>query len=176
MAIPHSQKVAILEELNNQVVPQKSVVILTTQGATQSLDSVSNFKIRSTARQNGVAIKVVKNTLIKKAFESTPNLVGPSYLAYMIEGQTSDEVTVPKIIVDLISKDFKDNIGIVGAVVNGEFLDAKQTEQLSKTPSFNDSMAMLAGSLNQLATKIALGVKEIPAGVARGISAYSKTL
>jgi large subunit ribosomal protein L10 len=35
-------------------------------------------------------------------------------------------------------------------------------------------MAQIAGALNALATKIAVGVKEVPASLARGIQAISE--
>lgn len=176
MAVSHAKKVEIVQDLENAVVPQKAVVILTTHGAEQSLDSTANFQARKEARTKGVVLKVVKNTLIKRSFQSVPDLVGPSYLAYLQDSDQSDEVTVPKIIVDIVNKDFKNQFGIVGSVVNGEFYDSAKTEVLSKTPTLQDSMAMLAGALNQLATKIAIGVKEVPTGLARAVSAYGDTL
>ena len=35
---------------------------------------------------------------------------------------------------------------------------------------------MVAGAINNLIVKIAIGIKEIPAGLARGVSEYSKKL
>jgi large subunit ribosomal protein L10 len=176
MAISRTQKEAITSLLENQVVPQKAVVLLTTGGANESLNSELNFKVRSHSRKQGVVIKVVKNTLIERTFSSVPKLTGPTYLAFLEDSSAGDEVLVPKIIVDLVKTEFKENFGIVGSVVNGEFLDSTKTVQLSKTPSFDESMATIAGMLQTLTSKIAIGVKELPAGVARGVSAYSKTL
>jgi large subunit ribosomal protein L10 len=176
MAVSHNQKVAILEKLQNDVVTQKSVLLLTTNKAEESLDSELTFKLRKSARDNGIEIKVVKNTLVRKAFDIVPELFGPTYLAFLVNKEESDEVKVAKSIVETIKNDFKSNFSIIGSVVNGEFLDSNRTIQLSKTPSKNDSLATLAGMLNQFSSKIAIGVKEVPAGIGRGISAYSKTL
>jgi large subunit ribosomal protein L10 len=176
MAISHSQKVVILDALNSNVATQKSVVLLTTNKAEVSLDSELTFKIRRDARSKGIAIKVVKNTLIQKAFESAPKLIGPTYLAYLVDGSNSDEIGVPKSMVELVTADFKDNFSILGSVVNGEFLDTATTIQLSKTLTKEQSLAKIAGLMNSFAAKIALTVKEVPASTARGISAYSKTL
>jgi large subunit ribosomal protein L10 len=176
MAISHQQKVDILEKLQNDVATQKSILLLTTNNAEQSLDSELTFKLRKSGRDVGIQIKVVKNTLIQKAFESVPALVGPTYLAYMVNKEDSDEITVAKSIVNTIKADFKTNVNILGAIVNGEFLDASRTITLSNTPSKLDSLSSIAGMLNSFAAKIATGIKEVPSSVARGVSQYSKTL
>lgn len=174
MALTRIQKQEILDDLLSSVATQKSVLLLSTTGTEVSLNSEQNFKIRNQARKNGVILKVVKNTLIKRVFEATPDLVGQTYLAYLENQENSDEIKVPKTVVGMVNKDFKENFIILGSVVNGEFFDSKKTEQLSKTPSLQDSMASVAGSLNQIATKLALAIKEIPSGIARSISEVSK--
>lgn len=175
MAVTYKKKQEILELLNNSVSPQKAVVLITTLKAEKNLDSEYNFKVRKAAKEQGVTLKVVKNTLINKAFESVPNLVGPTYLAFLDKPELSDEVTIPKIMVDLVSKSFKDNFNLIGSVVNGEFYSPALTIQLAKTPSYKDSMAMIAGSLNQITSKIAVGIKEIPSGLARSIQAIHQS-
>jgi len=175
MAITRNQKVQILEELQSGASAQPTVVLLTTNDAKKSLDSATNTEIRQTARKGGVKISVVKNTLIRRSFESVPELVGPTYVAYMVNSTNVDEITVPKMMVDVI-KTYKDQISVLGSVVNGDFYSAEQTIALSKVPSFTDSMAMVAGSLNALTAKLARTIKEVPSSVARGVSEYSKTL
>lgn len=171
MAVSYQQKQEILKLLNDSVSPQKAVVLISTLKAEKSLKADDNFKVRKAAKIQGVSIKVVKNTLIKKAFENAPDLVGPTYIAFLDKPETSDEVTTPKIVVNLVSKEFKDNFNLIGSIVNGEFYDSALTVQLSKTPSLKDSLAMLAGSLNQITAKLAIGIKEVPSGMARSIQA-----
>jgi large subunit ribosomal protein L10 len=174
MAVSHQKKQEILELLNTSVSPQKAVVLITTLKAEKSLNAEFNFKVRKAAKASGITLKVVKNTLINKTFESVPNLVGPTYLAFLDEPENSDEVTTPKIMVNLVSKEFKENFNLIGSVVNGEFYNPTLTIQLSKTPSYKDSMAMLAGTLNQITAKLAIGIKEVPGGIARSIQAINQ--
>ncbi len=176
MAISYSQKVAILDHLANNVAKQKSVVLLTTANAEESLDAVLTSQFRKKAFADGVSLQVIKNTLIKKTFQDVPDLEGPTYLAYLADGTDSDEIGVPKSVVPIINKDFKENFKIVGSIVNGEFIDAKATIILSKTPSLEESMAKVAGGINQLATKLAISVNEIPTKLSRAVSEYSKTI
>ncbi|MBC7472048.1 MAG: 50S ribosomal protein L10 [candidate division SR1 bacterium] len=176
MAISRQQKTVILDKLNNNVATQKSVLLLTSNNVAKSLNSELTFKIRKQAHDLGIEIKVVKNTLIQKTFSEVPQLIGPTYLAYLLDKVNSDEITVSKEIVNLVKKEFSENLYILGSVINGSYLDAEQTKVLSKTPSKQDSIAMIAGLLNQFTIKIALTIKEIPSQVSRGVSEYSKTL
>ncbi len=176
MAISHNQKVAILDKMSSDVASQKAVMLITTKDAESSLDAQTNVKFRKEARSKGVVVKVVKNTLIKKAFEVVPELTGPTYVAFLENKEESDEVTVPKIICELVKDDFKENFNIIGSVVDSEFLDSAETIVLSKTLTKEESLAQVAGSLNQLATKLAIAINELPSGVVRGVSEYSKTL
>jgi len=176
MAVSRTQKTGILEELQLSAASQPTVVLLTTKDAEQGLTASSNSELRQTARKGGVKLQVVKNTLIRRVFSSVPELTGSTLLAYMVNSSSVDEVTVPKAIVDLVTDTYGKQISVLGSVVNGEFYNSTQTIQLSKVPSFNDSMAMVAGTLNAITAKIARSVKEVPSGIARGVSAYSEKI
>jgi large subunit ribosomal protein L10 len=175
MAITRIKKEAIFAELNSEIASQKAVVLLTTKDSKENLNSVSNSAMRRVLRKSGIKVQVIKNTLINKTFEGTPKLTGPTYVTYLVDGKDSDEVTVPKAISDAL-KEFSDSISILGSVVNGEFYNKSQTIQLSKVSTKEESLAKIAGALNSITAKIAISVKEIPASVARGVNAYSKTL
>ncbi len=174
MAVSHIQKVQIFNQLKEQVSAQKAILLITTKETQTTVNAKVNFEIRSQAYKNGVNLQVVKNTLIQKAFDTVPKLSGQTYLAYLQDKENSDEITVPKIVVGLLSKDFKDNFNVLGAIVNGEFYDSAMTLALSKTPSLKDSMGMVAGSLNQITTKLAIAIKEIPSSLARSIGEIQK--
>jgi large subunit ribosomal protein L10 len=176
MAISYNQKVAVLDHLTTSVASQKAIVLLTTKNSNESLSANLNSQFRKEARQNGIVLKVVKNTIIQKAFTDVPTLEGPTYLAYLTPDIESDEIKVPKSIVPLVKNNFADNFNIVGSIVNGSFLDSEETISLSKTPSKEESMAKVAGGVNQLASKIAISINEIPSKIVRVVSAYSKTL
>jgi large subunit ribosomal protein L10 len=108
-------------------------------------------------------------------FENLPDkLKGQTYLAYLENGESSNEVAVPKSIVKSVEENFSKNFQIYGAVVNGEFFDTKQTINLSKVPSKEDSMAMIAGSISQIISRIALVINEIPSSTARAINEVAK--
>jgi large subunit ribosomal protein L10 len=176
MARKRAYKVDLMSKLEEQVASQKSVVLFTTNQAKVSLDSDMNIDFRKKAMESGVKVQILKNTLTKRLFEGIPELQGQTYISYLKDSQESDEITVPKAVVKLVkSKEFKDSFNLVGAVVNGEFIDPTKTEILSDTPSREDSFAMAAGAIKSLASKLARLTKEIPTQVARATNEMSKT-
>jgi large subunit ribosomal protein L10 len=171
MAVSKLQKHAIAKKLNEQVATQKAVVILTTKDSTSSLTASKNLEFRKTCYSNGVSVQVVKNTIISLTFPEVKDLTGQTFLAFLTDGTNGDEIKAPKAVVDQIEGDFKDYFNVIGSVVNGSFYDHNSTIQLSKVPTFDQSMAMVAGSINQITAKIAIALKQVSAGVARGVKA-----
>jgi large subunit ribosomal protein L10 len=176
MAVSKVQKQAIYAGLTDGIATQKSVVILTTKGSEANLNANSNFQLRKDARAKGIKLQVIKNTLINKAFEGVPPLTGVTLLAYLVDGSASDEVTVPKELIKLVNGDFKAEVSVLGSVVNGEFYDRAKTIALSKVSTKEESLAKIAGALNQITARIAIAVKEVPTSIARGVDAYQKTI
>jgi len=172
MAITKLQKQAILKLLDEEVKPQKSIVFISPSGAEEVLDAEKNVTFRKAAREGGTVIKMVTIKLLQRAFKALPkDLTGQIYLGFLKDKEKSDEVTVPKQIASLIKKDFKSNFQILGSIVNGDFYDAAKTKMLADTPTYQESMSMLAGSISQVISKNARLVSEIPASLARGVKA-----
>ena len=176
MPVTRAKKVTILDVLTNNVATQKSVLFLTTKNSQAPIDAVTNQKFRMAARSKGVMIQVVKNSLLNRVFPSLPKLSGQTYVAYMFDPTQSDEVSVAKGILDLVAKNFKLHFDVVGSVVVGNFYEKASTLELARIPTKDQSMAMVAGAINNLIARIAIGIKEVPASLARGISEYSKKL
>ena len=173
MATSRTKKEEIVKFLQDSVVVQKAVVLFGTKDVKDSLNAEKNQSFRHEANAQGLVIKVVKNTIIKKLFPSVPELSGQTYLAFLGNPAQSDEITTPKGIVGLVDKEFKDNFEIIGAIVNDEYLDKNSTIKLSSTPSKQDSMGMAAGAIKQIIAKLAMTINEIPSSVARGVEAVS---
>jgi ribosomal protein L10 len=175
MAITKQKKDVIMADLAEHVNSQKSVVIVSTKDTNKTIDASTNFAIRSSANKVGLVIKVVKNSLIEKNFTSVPTLSGQNYLAYLADKNQSDEVIVPKNFMDTIDKEFSDNFNIVGAIINGEFVDAATAKSYANIDSLDVSIAKTAGTINAIIAKIALTIKEIPGSTARAIGEVAKS-
>jgi ribosomal protein L10 len=161
MAISKIKKNSILNDLQVNVNDQKSVVLVSTNSTEKTVDAATNFDLRSKSHQAGVKVKVIKNSLIEKNFESVTGLSGQTYVAYMNDKDLSNEVIVPKIFIKLIDADFKDNFKVVGAIINGEFVDAVEAIKYSNIPTKDESLAMIAGAVNQIAAGVARAVKAV---------------
>jgi large subunit ribosomal protein L10 len=175
MPISKNKKNEIIGFLQDEVNSQQSVVLVGTKGADATINAGANFDLRKQANDAGLKIQVVKNSLLEKNFEGVTNLSGQTYMAFLKNKEESDEVIVPKLFIKIIEEGFKDNLKIVGAIINGEFVDAATAQKYANVPTKDQSLAQLAGALNSITAKIAMVVKEIPTSTARAISEVSKT-
>lgn len=56
--------------------------------------------------------------------------------------------------------------------MEGKALSEAEVKALADLPTKEQLIAQIAGSINSITAKIAIGVKEVPASIARGIEAY----
>ncbi len=161
MATPKSKKTNIVNLLKNEVSSQKSIVFVTTKDTKKTVNSIANFDLRSKSYHSGLKVSIVKNSLIQKSFNTVSKLTGQTYMAYLIKTEDTNEVIVPKLFIKMISSDFPDQFNVVGALINGEFVDAAEAIKYSNIPTKDESLGMVAGALNQVAAGIARAVKAI---------------
>ncbi len=162
-----SQKAASIEELKGVFGSAGVVVVVHYAGL-----SVADMEdLRGRLREQGGAVKVVKNRLAKIALDGSngedgDNLFkGPVAIAY-----SEDPITAPKAVA-AFAKDH-DKLAIIGAVMGEEVLDANGVKSLAELPSLDELRGKIVGLLQAPATKLA-GVTQAPAGqLARVFSAY----
>src|SRR6187551_1155209 len=111
--------------------------------------------LRAKARAQGVFMRVVKNTLARKAFAGTafepvgPKLKGPLILAF-----SKDDPGAAARVVKAFSKD---NEKLVATLVSlgGEVLSAKDLEKVATLPTKDQARAQLLGLLMSPAQQLA---------------------
>lgn len=102
-------------------------------------------KLRQSAREAGIFLKVVRNTLAKRALEGTSfecmreGLVGPLLLAFSNEEPGS----AARVIRDFSKSNDKLVVKLVS--IDGRLLDASGLERLASLPSLDEARAMLLG-------------------------------
>lgn len=128
-------------------------------------------ELRRNSREQGVTIKVTKNSLAKRAivgsqFEGIADLfAGPTCMAY-----SNDPVATAKVVQEF-AKD-NEQLVILGGALGANVLDAKGVQALSKMPSLDELRGKLVGLLQAPAQKV-VGVVSAPAGqLARVVGAY----
>jgi large subunit ribosomal protein L10 len=163
------KKQSKVEDLGGDLQQSELVVVLQQSGL--NADETRNLRVQM--RQAGVSAKVGKNTLIKLAIKGTKLegisafLKGPTLLAY-----SKDPIAAAKVAAEFAKKN--DKLKIIGASMNGNLLDAKNTMALATLPSLDELRGKLVGLLVAPATRIA-GVLQAPAGqLARVMVAKAK--
>ena len=134
-----------------------------------SVDEMTSLRQR--ARDAGVHVKVIRNTLAKRAFEGTEfeclneALLGPNILAFSIEDPGAGA---------RVFKDFaKDNesFEIKALSVGGKMLPPEQIDVLAKLPTREQALAILLSVMQAPITKLALTLNDVPARVTRAMAA-----
>ncbi|AFZ35306.1 LSU ribosomal protein L10P [Stanieria cyanosphaera PCC 7437] len=131
--------------------------------------------LRNRLRPAGATCKITKNTLMNIAIEGDENWQPMQQFlsnasAFLLAGE---EVGAAVKAYKEFQKATK-KTELRGGVMEGQALTKEQVEALGDLPSKEELYAQIAGALNALATKIAVGVKEVPASLARGIKAVSE--
>jgi large subunit ribosomal protein L10 len=175
MPISKNKKNQIISFLQDDVNSQQSVVLVGTKGAEATIVAQTNFDLRKQANDAGLKVQVVKNSLLEKNFKGLSNLSGQTYMAFLKNKEETNEVIVPKLFIKILKDGFKDNLKIVGAIINGEFVDAATAQQYADVPTKDESLGQIAGAINSITAKLAMVIKEIPTTTARAISEVSKT-
>jgi large subunit ribosomal protein L10 len=128
--------------------------------------------LRQKAREAGIYLRVVRNTLARRALEDTKfdcmrdGLVGPLLLAFSNEEPGS----AAKVIRDFA----KDNERLVAKLVSldGKLLEAGDIEKLATMPTLDQARSMLLGLLQAPATKFVRVLSEPEAKFVRLLAAY----
>lgn len=141
----------------------------------QGLSVAEITNLRNRLRPVGGSCKIAKNTLATIALEGNTNwqpmqefLKGSSALL-LVKEDVSGAVKAYK----EFQKETK-KTELRGGVMEGRALTKAEVEAIGDLPSKEQLIAQIAGAINALATKIAVGVKEVPSSLARGIQAVSE--
>lgn len=131
--------------------------------------------LRNRLRESGAVCKISKNTLLKRAIDGQEQwqeleslLTGTSAVLLTKEDIGSAVKAYKKFQKETKKTELK------GGVLEGKLLGQKEAEALADLPTKDELYAMIAIGINAVATKVALGVKEVPASIGRGIKAYAE--
>lgn len=138
-----AQKQAATEALTEKVKNAAAGVLVNYTGITVEQDTA----LRTALRNAGVDYHVYKNTMTKRACEAA----GYGDMAQYLDGMNafavseSDPIAAAKILKEYADK--LENFSLVAGFVDGRVIDAKQVEELAKTPSKEVLLGRLLGSL-----------------------------
>ena len=139
-----SEKLDAVADLKASLAKAHSLVIADFRGLTVDKDTA----LRNEFRQAGCEYKVVKNKLLGLAIKDTamtaitPLLRGPTAIAYSFE-----DASAPAKVLAKFAKT-EEKLQIKGGYVEGQALDAKGVEMLSKMPGKDEMRGMFLATLN----------------------------
>ena len=147
-----AKKQEIIDEVKAKVNDATTVVLFDYRGLTDN----ESKELRVKLREVGSDYKVYKNTLMARAFKDlnidvNSSLEGPSAFAY------GNDAVAPIKVLSEFAKEHPALVLKVG-IVDGEVSDKKQLAELSKIPSRDGLLTMLAGALIAIPKDLAIGL------------------
>jgi len=147
-------KKQIVEELSKEFTNEVSVFYADFKG--QSVKDLET--LRKAVREADGKARVVKNTLARIAFKNNGVEVNFEENNIFVWGE--DQITLAKILVKH-AKDFKDTFKIKGAVIEGEVKDVAYIEEVSKLPTKEELLGMVAFMMKAPIAKFAWGLNKL---------------
>jgi len=166
VSLNRQEKALVIEEVAGQVSNAQSIVIAEYRG----LDVASVTVLRKQARESGVYLRVLKNTLVRRAIADTSfdglsdQLVGP--LMYAI---SEDPVAAAKTLADFAKTN--PSLVIKGGAMPNSILDEAGVKALASMPSRDELLAKLLGTMQAPIAQFVRTLNEVPTKFVRGLAA-----
>ncbi len=167
MAMKMDEKQAIVVAVREQAASALSAVIADYRG----LSVAALTELRKQSRAQGVYLRVVRNTLARRAVEGTEfeclkdSLVGPTVLAF----SKTDPGAAARVIKDFAKTNEK--LVVKALSVGGRVYGPQDIDVLAKLPTRDQALATLMSLMLAPATKLARTFNEIPGKLVRTIAA-----
>lgn len=166
MGLSLEQKQAVVAEVGAQLARAQAIVL----AEYRSLKVGEMTELRRKARTSGVYLRVLKNTLARRAVADTPfkgladKMVGP--LAY---GISSDPVAAAKVLHEFARGN--DKFVIRAGAIPNLVMSPSEVADLAKMPSREQLLATLMGTMQAPLAKFVRTLNEVPAKFARTLAA-----
>jgi large subunit ribosomal protein L10 len=161
------QKQATVSEVAAKLAGAQAVIVAEYRGL--NVDRVTQLRVR--ARKSGLYLRVLKNTLARRAVQGTPfeklteQMSGP-----LMYGIAADPIAGAKV----LSEFAKENelFVIRGGAMPNAVMSAKEIKALALLPSRDELLAKLVGTLQAPLAKLVRTMNEVPGKFVRTLAAY----
>ena len=170
MSANFEAKKVVVEDIKEKINNAKSVVFVKFTGLTVAEDTA----LRREFRKNNVEYKVLKNTLIRRAFNDMgitdfdEDLNGPTSVAF-----GTDETAAAKVIVEAAKK-YQDKVAVKSAYVDGGKVDVKGVMELASMPSKEELIAKMLGSMQAPISNFVGVLSALPRGLVVALNAIAE--
>jgi len=167
MALTLAEKKAIVAEVAEVAANAHSAIAAEYRGLTVQ----QMTELRKQARENGVYLRVVKNSLARRAVEGTDfqcmqeGMAGPLVIAFSQE----DPGAAARVIKDFAKGHDKLVVKLVS--IGGKMLAPSDVEALSKMPTYDQAVSLLMAVMKAPIEKLARTVNEVPGKLVRTLAA-----
>ena len=166
MSLNLDEKKEVVADISARVAKAQAIVIAEYRGL-----PVGNItQLRAQARASGVYLRVLKNSLARRAVQGTPfeklsdQMVGP--LAY---GISEDPVAAAKVLHTYAKGN--DKLVIKGGAMPGQVMTAKEVGALAMLPSREQLLAKLLGTMQAPVAKLVQTLNQVPGKFVRTLAA-----
>jgi len=163
------EKQNVVAEVSAQVAQSQTIVLAEYRG----IKVADITKLRADARNAGVYLHVLKNTLARRAVQGTPfeslavSMVGP-----LVYSMSSDAVAAAKVVCDFAKTNNK--MVVVAGSMAGSLMSVEQIGVLAATPSRDELIATLMATMNAMTAKFVRTLAAIrdanPAGAEQAVA------
>ncbi len=166
MGLNLEEKKAVVEEIAAQVAGAKGIVLAEYRG----LEVGNMTELRRRARGSGVYLRVLKNTLARRAVKDTPfakladQMVGP-----LVYGISSDPVATAKVMNEFAKGN--DKFVIKAGAMPNAVISAKEVAALASLPSREELLAKLLATMQAPIAQFVRTLNEVPSKFVRALAA-----
>jgi large subunit ribosomal protein L10 len=167
MSLTLEQKKAVVAEVSEVAASALSAIAAEYRGLTVE----EMTELRAKARSEGVYLRVVKNTLARRAVSGTEfecmqdGMVGPLVLAFSQE----DPGAAARVIKDFAKEHEKLVTKLVS--IGGQMLEPSELERLASMPTRDQALSMLLAVMKAPVEKLARTLNEVPGKLVRTVAA-----
>ena len=167
MSLSIDQKKAVVSEAVQIFSAAEAAVLAEYRG----LSVAQITELRSEARNNGVDIRVVKNTLARRSVSGTAfECLADHFVGPVLISSAGDPIAVAKVVSNF-AKDHE-ALKIMVGVMNGDLIDKSTIQMLAKLPSRDELLATLMATMNAPLEKFVRTLNEVPGKLVRTMAAY----
>ena len=166
MGLNLDDKKAVVAEVSAEVANAKSIIVAEYRG----LEVGHITALRANSRKAGVYLRVLKNTLVRRAIAGTPfdgladKLVGP-----LIYGISTDPVAAAKLLNDFAKGN--DKLVLKAGALPNYVIDVAGVKALATMPSREELLSKLLGTMQAPITQFVRTLNEVPTKFVRGLAA-----
>ena len=167
MPLTLQQKQEVVSEVTKVATQAHSVIAAEYQGLT--VGEMTQLRIK--ARESNVHLRVVKNTLARRAFEGTDygcmneKLQGQMVYAFSME----DPGGAARVLKDYADANKKLVVRLIA--LGGELLDPSDIKRLALMPTYDQAISLLMAVMIAPVEKLARTLNEVPSKLTRTVAA-----